>query len=58
MGNKVIAGLILFGMYKFIPNSVVKTMVVGVGGVMLANYVPYVNNKTLNQTIDSLKAEA
>lgn len=45
--NKVIGVAIIFGIYKFAPNQAVKAMALGVGGVMAAAYIPYVNGKTV-----------
>ena len=45
--NKLIGVAILFAIYRFTPSSQVKAMVLGVGGVMVSAYVPYLNGKTL-----------
>lgn len=45
--NKLIGAAIVFAIYKFVPNNAVKAMALGVGGVMAAAYVPYVNGKTV-----------
>ena len=47
MTNKLIAAAIIFGIYKFVPNQAIKAMALGVGGVMAAAYIPYVNGKTV-----------
>lgn len=47
MLNKLIAVAIIFGIYKFAPHNAIKAMALGVGGVMAAAYIPYVNGKSL-----------
>lgn len=39
-----IAGAILFGVYKFVPNHAAKAMVLGVAGVMVGKQLPYVSD--------------
>lgn len=58
MQNKLIAAAILAGSYYFIKNSKVRAGILGVAGVMVSNYVPYVNGKDLKQTTDAMKASA
>jgi hypothetical protein len=36
---------ILFAIYKFAPNALVKGAVLGVAGTIAAGYVPYLNGK-------------
>ena len=37
-----IAGGILYAAWKFAPNATIKAMVLGVGGVIAAKQIPYV----------------
>jgi len=45
VGNLIKAGL-LFAAYKY-GNSQVKAMSLGVAGVLVAGYIPYLNGKNL-----------
>lgn len=47
MMNKLIGAAIIFAIYKFVPSQQVKAMALGVGGVMAAAYIPYVNGQAL-----------
>lgn len=47
MMNKLIGLGIVFAIYKFVPSQQVKAMALGVGGVMAAAYIPYVNGKSV-----------
>lgn len=47
--NKLIAAAIVFAVYKFVPNNAVKAMALGVAGVMVGAYVPYVNGKAIGE---------
>lgn len=38
-----IALAIVFAVYKFVPNAAVKAAALGVGGMIVAKQVPYVN---------------
>lgn len=38
-----IAGGLLYAAYRFAPNAVVKSAVLGVAGVVVAKQIPYVN---------------
>lgn len=39
-----IAGGIVYAVYRFAPNSAVKAMALGVGGVVAAKQIPYVKD--------------
>ena len=45
--NKLIGVAILFAIYKFVPSQQVRAMALGVGGVMAAAYIPYLNGKSV-----------
>lgn len=47
--NKFIAAAIVFAVYKFVPNNAVKAMALGVAGVMVGAYVPYINGKAIGE---------
>lgn len=47
MQGMLIKAAILFAIYKFVPNQAAKAMALGVGGVIAANYIPYLNGKDL-----------
>ncbi len=55
MGNKLIGAAVIFAIYKFAPNQAVKAMALGVAGVMLGAYVPYVNGKDVATTLNEIK---
>jgi len=55
MGNKLIGAAVIFAIYKFAPNQAVKAMALGVAGVMLGAYVPYVNGKDVANTLNEIK---
>lgn len=38
-----IALAIVYGVYKFVPNAAVKAAALGVGGMIVAKQIPYVN---------------
>lgn len=43
--TKTAIGLgILYAIYHFAPNSMVKAMVLGVGGTLIAKQIPYVQD--------------
>lgn len=46
MTGKLIQAAILYGAYRF-GNQQVKAMALGVAGVMISNYVPFLNGKNL-----------
>lgn len=41
--STLIAGAIVFALYKFAPNQAVKAMALGVGGVIAAKKLPYLS---------------
>lgn len=45
--NKLIGAAIVFAIYKFVPSQQVKAMALGVGGVMAAAYIPFVNGQSV-----------
>ena len=47
MQNTLIKAAIIFAIYKFAPNQALKAMALGVGGVVAAGYIPYLNGKNL-----------
>lgn len=47
MQTTLIKVAILYAIYKYVPNQAVKAAALGVGGVIAAGYIPYLNNKNL-----------
>lgn len=47
MQTTLIKVAILYAIYKYVPNQAVKAAALGVGGVLAAAYVPYLNGKNL-----------
>lgn len=56
--TKLIGAAVLFAIWKFAPAGAARVAALGVAGVMVAQYVPYVNGKTLKETTDAMKAKA
>lgn len=50
MKTLAIQAAILFAVYKFAPNALVKGAVLGVAGTLVAGNVPYLNGKDLTGT--------
>lgn len=56
MGKKLIGAAVLFGIYHFAgKNNVIKAMVLGVAGIKIAAFVPYVNDLTPSETLTAIK---
>jgi hypothetical protein len=55
MQKNLLAAGVLFAIYKFAPNQMVKVMALGVAGVLASQFVPYVNGKTPSETLTAIK---
>ncbi|MDD2932754.1 MAG: hypothetical protein PHO76_02605 [Methylotenera sp.] len=55
--SRLIAGVLLFGLYKVAPNNIVKAMILGTAGNLAAAFIPYVNGTDIKTTVNAITGE-